>query len=239
MKFFRSLALVALFFLIGNSAIVQKKKYDFVEIQTPKGSIWLYLYDATPQHKENFLRLAREGFFDSTTFHRVIPEFMIQGGDPNSKDNDTTNDGEGDFGERIPAEITDTIRHFYGAVGAARDNNPQKASSYSQFYLVEGKKWDELQLKLVAKRNGVTYTPEEIKRYIQEGGTPHLDMGYTVFGQVLAGMSIVKEIARVPANGTNRPLVNIPVTVKVHTLKPKKLQRKYDVHFDISKMQVQ
>jgi cyclophilin family peptidyl-prolyl cis-trans isomerase len=111
-------------------------KEKIIEIKTSFGNMYMWLYKETPLHRENFLKLADSSYFDSTTFHRIISGFMIQGGDPNSKDADTTNDGQGGPGYTIPAEILSTFKHNFGAVGAARTNNPQKASSGSQFYIV-------------------------------------------------------------------------------------------------------
>jgi peptidyl-prolyl cis-trans isomerase B (cyclophilin B) len=156
----------------------------------------LYLYDATPQHKNNFFKLTKEGYFDGTTFHRIIPNFVIQGGDPNSKDNDATNDGEGGPNYQIPAEIKDGIVHKYGAVGAARDNNPQKASNGSQFYIV-----------------------------VNKNGVPHLNGGYTVFGEVVDGMDVAEKIAAQQRDSRDRPVANIPMTVTIVKMKLKKLTK--------------
>ena len=196
--------LVLLF--LGSTA--QAQKYDFVEILTPKGSIWLYLYDATPQHKANFLKLAKEGYFDGTTFHRVIKDFMIQGGDPNSKDDNPSNDGAGGPEYRIPAEINDSIKHILGAVGAARDDNPEKSSSGSQFYVVN-----------------------------KAGGTPFLDKNYTVFGETIYGIGVVESIALVPKNGQDRPNTNVPMQVRIHKLSAKKLKKVYGIDFKPAQLQ--
>jgi len=110
--------------------------YDVVELSTVHGKMYIWLYDQTPLHKANFLKLAKEGFYDGTTFHRLVKQFIAQGGDPNSKDSDPSNDGQGGPGYTIPAEIKANLRHVRGAIGAARDNNPEKRSSGSQFYIV-------------------------------------------------------------------------------------------------------
>lgn len=194
MKFWFATALVALI-AFGNTACKKKKSepqpvpektYDVVEIKTSFGDMIIWLYDQTPQHKANFLKLANESFFDSTTFHRVIKNFVIQGGDPNSKDADTTNDGNGGPGYTIPAEFVDTLTHIYGAVGAARDNNPAKASNGSQFYIVNNPK-----------------------------GYHSLDKNYTVFGKVIKGVEVSVEIAKVPQNKSNRPYTNVYMDVNV------------------------
>lgn len=150
--------------------------YKVIEIVTAKGTMYMWLHKETPLHKANFLKLAAEGFYDNTTFHRVIPLFVIQGGDPNSKDADSTNDGTGGPGYTIPAEFHDSLKHVFGAVGAARDNNPAKASNGSQFYIV-----------------------------VDPNGEPSLNALYTVFGQVIGGMPAATAISNTPRNSADRP----------------------------------
>jgi len=159
---------------------------DIVEMETPYGNMYIYLYKATPLHRENFLKLASEKYFDGTTFHRVIPGFMIQGGDPNSKDSDPLNDGTGGPGYTIPAEIRDTIKHMRGVLAAARTNNPEKASSGSQFYIS-----------------------------VSTSGTASLDNQYTVFGFVMKGIECADSIVKQSRDGNNRPYKNQYMNVKV------------------------
>lgn len=159
---------------------------NVVEMETPYGNMYIYLYKATPLHRENFLKLASEKYFDSTTFHRVIPGFMIQGGDPNSKDSDPSNDGTGGPGYTIPAEIRDTIKHSRGVLAAARTNNPEKASSGSQFYIS-----------------------------VSTSGTASLDNQYTVFGYVMKGMECADSVVKQSRDGNNRPYKNQYMKVKV------------------------
>jgi cyclophilin family peptidyl-prolyl cis-trans isomerase len=177
------------------------KKDMLVTISTPFGELKLILFDDTPLHKANFLKLARQGYYNNTTFHRIIDHFMIQGGDGNSKDADPANDGAGDIGYRIPAEILPQYRHVRGAVAAARkgdQENPEKASSGTQFYIVENHQ-----------------------------GTPHLDNRYTVFGQVIAGLEVVDQIAVQPKGPMDRPLTPIRMTVKVEKRSKKKISAAY------------
>lgn len=149
--------------------------------------MYMWLYKETPLHRANFLKLADSGYFDQTTFHRCVPNFVIQGGDPNSKDTDTTNDGVGGPGYTIPAEINATkLRHIYGAVGAARDNNPAKASNGSQFYIV-----------------------------LPKAGTSSLNGNYTVFGLIIKGMEAADSIVKQPQNASNRPYTDIKMDVNV------------------------
>lgn len=183
-----------------------KKKNDKVVIKTEYGDITMELFKNTPKHSENFMKLVEDDFYDSTLFHRIIPEFMIQGGDPESKNAAPgTPLGNGDIGYRVDAEINETNFHQYGALAAARDNNPEKASSGCQFYIVVGKKFTDEELDNIAKRTSRTFTPEQREVYKTIGGTPHLDGNYTVFGQVTDGMDVVEKIVKEPRNNMDRP----------------------------------
>lgn len=165
------------------------------------GTIYLVLYDDTPLHKENFLKLARDEFYDGTTFHRVIDGFVIQGGDPLTKDDNPDNDGTGGPDYLVPAEIDAGHEHRYGAVAAARkpDNiNPERKSNGSQFYIVE-----------------------------KAGGTPFLNDNYTVFGRVIAGMEVVERIAKVPTDRRDRPETDVTMRVEVRRLTRKALNQKF------------
>jgi cyclophilin family peptidyl-prolyl cis-trans isomerase len=151
----------------------------------------------------------------------VIPQFVIQGGDPDSKQAKAGQSlGEGDLKYRVPAEINEQNYHKYGAVGMARDNNPDKSSSACQFYIVTGKKFDEKALDDLSKRNGRTYTPEQREMYKTKGGTPHLDGGYTVFGEVISGMDVAEKIAAQPRNKADRPEKDIKM-IKVRLVRKK------------------
>lgn len=183
-----------------------KDKAKTVTIETEYGNITFELFENTPKHTAKFEKLVGEKFFDSTLFHRVIPQFMIQGGDPDSKNAPAgTPLGSGDIGYRIDAEINEINFHQYGAVAAARDNNPNKASSGCQFYIVVGKKFTDQQLDDIAKQTGRVFTPEQREVYKTKGGTPHLDGNYTVFGQVISGMEVAEKIVAEPRSNMDRP----------------------------------
>ncbi|HRV53266.1 MAG TPA: peptidylprolyl isomerase [Bacteroidia bacterium] len=194
-------------------------KETLVEISTDFGTMKFKLYNETPKHRDNFIKLAKEGFYNGTLFHRVIKDFMIQGGDPQSKN--AAPDvmlGNGGPGYTIPAEFNSKLIHKKGALAAARlgdQVNPQKASSGSQFYIVQGKPMTAAELNMMAARKKITYTPEQIKTYETEGGTPFLDMDYTVFGEMISGMDVLEKIAAVATNPQNRPLQDVKMTVKV------------------------
>ncbi len=221
----RNLILVTALLSVANSASAQRKpveKRHLVEIKTTAGRMVVELYNETPVHRDNFLKLVREHYYDSTLFHRVIPGFMIQGGDPDSRkaEDRTVPLGQGGPGYTLPAEIQAAFIHRKGTLAAARlgdDVNPEKRSSGSQFYIVEGRTWrasdlEQLETRLNSDRPdspAVHYTPDQVETYKTLGGTPHLDGGYTVFGQVVAGMDALDLIANQPCDGADRPLADI------------------------------
>jgi peptidyl-prolyl cis-trans isomerase B (cyclophilin B) len=186
-----------------------------IEISTDYGNIILKLYDETPKHRDNFIRLINEGWFENSPFHRVIEGFMIQGGGQGNEDNDP------DY--TIPAEIRSNLFHKRGALGAARmgdDVNPNKESSSCQFYIVQGS--GPLTDKAIndAENRAVYNIPEAHKNiYKKIGGTPHLDSGYTVFGEVISGMEVVDKIAAVKTGVVNQnpdvPLKKIKMSIRI------------------------
>lgn len=211
LRYFRFLLLLLAGALLAGPVLAAKppkksKKDEVVTISTSLGNIRLILFDDTPLHKANFLKNAKSGLYTGTTFHRVIPEFMVQGGDVNSKDQDPSNDGLGQpDAPTIPAELAAGHQHVYGAVAAARQGdlvNPQRASSSSQFYLVE-----------------------------KHDGTHFLDGQYTVFGQVIQGLDVIDKIAAQPKDGRDRPLTDVKMTVKVERLKKKKIEKLYGYNY--------
>ncbi|MFH0893322.1 MAG: peptidylprolyl isomerase [Bacteroidota bacterium] len=187
-----------------------------VLITTDLGNITVKLYNETPQHRDNFIKLVNNGFYNGTLFHRVIKSFMIQGGDPQSIGAASgTQLGNGDVGYKIPAEFNPKYYHKKGALAAARDNNPEKASSGCQFYIVQGKVYTEAELTMIESRMGVKFTDEQKKIYTTVGGAAHLDGAYTVFGEVTDGLDIVDKIAAVECDAYNRPKTDIKMTVKI------------------------
>lgn len=200
----------------------QKPQHYYVEFKTSKGNVVVQLLNETPQHRDNFVKLVSEGFYDSLLFHRVINNFMIQSGDPESKNAaDGAMLGNGGPDYKVPAEIKKEIFHVKGALGAARDNNPEKASSASQFYLVQGKKFSNAGLdSLVTLRmKGVPFSAEQRKAYTTVGGTPHLDGNYTVFGQTLTGLEVIDQIAAVSTDAKDRPVKNERLAARLLTKK--------------------
>ena len=189
-----------------------KEKVHTVELNTKYGTIKLKLYNETPKHRDNFLKLTNEKFYDGVLFHRVIKDFMVQAGDPDSKNaKPGVMLGSGDVGYTIPAEFNEKFYHKKGVLAAARDNNPTKASSGCQFYIVEGRKFTDDELNNLEKQMKRTFTPEQREVYKTIGGTPHLDMGYTVFGEVISGLNFVDSIANVKTGVGDRPLEEIKI----------------------------
>lgn len=207
------LPIFSLFFL---SSFAAKPKDTYVKITTNYGEVYLKLYNETPKHRDNFIKIIEDGTLNKTLFHRVIQEFMIQGGDPTSKTAKPGQQlGEGDLGYTIPAEFNINLFHKKGALAAARDNNPDKASSASQFYIVQGKVFTDDELDAVEKNRmgGRKIPKEEREVYKTIGGSPHLDQNYTVFGEVVKGIIMVDNICTVKIDGNNRPLTDIKMTV--------------------------
>jgi cyclophilin family peptidyl-prolyl cis-trans isomerase len=198
-----------------------KKPNQYVRIHTAYGDCIIRLYNETPKHRDNFIKLTKKGFYNGTLFHRVIQNFMIQGGDPDSKD--TTKNkpgaelGNGDLKYTVPAEFRDSLFHKRGVLAAARDDNPAKASSGCQFYIVEGKRFTDEELdKLIQGRLKGRKIPESQRAiYKSVGGVPHLDQNYTVFGKVVTGIDMVDRIAAVKKDKKDRPLEDVAMTVSL------------------------
>ncbi|MDT8413077.1 MAG: peptidylprolyl isomerase [Vicingaceae bacterium] len=207
--------------LMSFSLFKGEKKETKVLLSTEYGNIKIKLFNETPQHRDNFIKLVKEGFYNETLFHRVIKDFMIQGGDPDSKNAQKGEYlGEGDVGYTIPAEFNAQLIHKRGALAAARqgDNvNPQKRSSGCQFYIVQGRKFTTEEIERIekSKQGRIEYTDGQYKTYETIGGTPHLDMDYTVFGEVIEGLDVVDKIAAVKRDRKDRPLEDIKITIKI------------------------
>lgn len=202
-----------------QSIIIDPPAKCLIEITTDYGVMMAELYDATPKHRDNFLKLAEEGFYNGLLFHRVIDGFMIQGGDPTSKNAAAGVPlGSGGPGYEVPAEFVDSLVHIRGAISAARTGdggNPERKSSGSQFYIVQGSPVDNGMLDMLEKRKGFKYTPEQRAAYLQYGGTPFLDRDYTVYGIVTSGLDVVDKIARVEKDSRDRPKQDVKMTIKV------------------------
>lgn len=212
-------AFLLIFFIIP--LVVQSQTR--IEIVTSLGTMEGILYDQTPIHKDNFIELVSKNHYDGMLFHRVIQDFMIQTGDPESKTAKPGQSlGHGDVGYKLPPEFDPSLYHKKGAIAAARqsDNrNPQKKSSGSQFYIVQGTVFTPEQLEIFVEKDlHIPFTPEQIKAYTTTGGTPHLDYSYTVFGQITSGFDVLDKITNAETDPRDRPLNDIKV-ININLLK--------------------
>ena len=221
-------SLIACLVFLSLTVFAAKPKHQFVRISTDKGSCVVLLYNQTPLHRDNFVKITQEGKLSETLFHRVIKSFMIQGGDPDSKTAKPGQAlGDGDWGYTVPAEFRDSLFHKKGVIAAARDDIPSKASSACQFYLAQGKVFTDEQLDLLEqnrlKRKIPTWQREVYKTL---GGIPHLDQNYTVFGEVVQGIEMIDTIAAVKTGAADRPVDDVRMTVTVLKKKEaKKLEK--------------
>ncbi len=212
--------------LLTFNVFAKSPKNQYVRIKTSYGDCIIRLYNETPKHRDNFIKLTKQGFYNGTLFHRVIQDFMIQGGDPDSKKAKAGQAlGDGDVGYTVDAEFRDSLFHKKGVIAAARDNNPKKASSGCQFYLVEGKRFtDEALDKLEETRlKGRKIPFAQREWYKSVGGVPHLDQNYTVYGEIVSGLDMVDRIAAVKKDAKDRPLQDVPMMVSL--LKKKECRR--------------
>ncbi|WP_394992946.1 peptidylprolyl isomerase [Emticicia sp.] len=217
--------------IISNLAFSQKKsKKDYlVTLKTNFGTMHVVLFDDTPLHKANFIKLVNQKFYDSLLFHRIIDGFMIQGGDPNSKNaktGDKLGNGGGDL-ERIPYEFKQNHIHRKGALAAARDSNPEKKSSACQFYIVQGKKLTDDEVTVASQRNSMNYTTPQRAEYMILGGTPRLDNAYTVFGEAIDNLDLIDTIAKQPKDSADRPKSDIKMSMTVKKMRKKKITKKF------------
>jgi len=228
------ITLIACFSLQSRLVAQKLPRIDYlVNLETKYGKMKLILFYETPLHRANFMKLAKDGFYDSLTFHRVIKNFMIQGGDPFTHPNKNSTAKDFNGATRIPAEFVPELFHKKGALAAARDSNPQKASSPSQFYIVQGKQWSEVELQSQLKRSGRQATDHQISTYKTLGGTPHLDGNYTVFGEVVTGLAILDSVAAQITGPGDRPKQDIYMKVSLEKVKMRKLNKKYGYKYPI------
>jgi cyclophilin family peptidyl-prolyl cis-trans isomerase len=217
------IASIAVSLLLCGNICCQNERSESrtqVLILTDSGNMKFVLYDETKLHKENFIKLVKDGYFDDQLFHRLIRDFMIQGGDPNSKNAERGELlGQGGPGYTIPAEIDPKYFHKKGALAAARkgdDLNPSKESSGSQFFIVKGSLFTNDQLNfMVSEKMHAPFTVSETEAYTTIGGSPHLDGEYTVFGELIEGFEVLDKLMNVPADAYDRPLNDIRFRIKI------------------------
>ncbi len=202
----------------SSKTTVVKPPY-FVKIETDSGMMVVKLSEKTPKTTANFLKLAQENFYDGLLFHRVVKGFMIQGGDPDSKNAAPGKVlGDGGLKYTIPAEFDTSLFHKKGAMAMARENddvNPKKASSSTQFYIVEGRTFTDVEMNQIERKFNIVIPESHREVYRTEGGAPFLDMNYTVFGQVVSGLDVIDKIAHMPKDEHDRPLTNVKMKISI------------------------
>ena len=204
--------------LVINVAFAQQTN-PYVKIETPQGYCIVKLYNETPVHRDNFLRLARSHYFDATTFNRILKNFVIQGGDPDSLyDKSKKLNPQQKW---IAPEFNTALYHKRGALAMGRDANPAKESFTTQIYIVDGKTYTDGQLDVIEKRNNVHFTDEQRRVYRILGGTPQLDQNYTVFGEIVKGMDLINKITAVKVDKAGNP--DKRVWMKLTVLTPKQV----------------
>lgn len=205
----RFILLLSFVFLFSSSWAIQPRNH-YVSLRTDFGVCVIKLYNETPLHRDNFLKLVKDKFYNGLLFHRVIENFMIQGGDPSSihaKKGELLGNGSVDY--TIPAEFRDSLFHKKGALAAARNNNPEKASSGCQFYLVQGTIFTDAGLDSLEEfRIGRKIPEYQREVYETIGGVPYLDQNYTVFGEIVDGMDVLDKIASLPTDPNDRPILD-------------------------------
>lgn len=206
-------------FLSAPLEAQDEKNVQLIKVETSKGNMLIKLYNETPAHRDNMIKLVKEGFYTNQMFHRVIKDFMVQGGDPHSTDAEKGQRlGSGGPGYTVPAEFHKNLIHKKGALAAARKGdqvNPEQASSGSQFYLVQGRVLTPGEIEILTQRGMATFTEETAEIYMTLGGTPHLDGAYTVFGEVIEGLEIIDIIAASPTDAYNRPLEDVIYSISL------------------------
>jgi cyclophilin family peptidyl-prolyl cis-trans isomerase len=212
--------LLLVFLLAHTSADAQDDGTErMLKISSTEGDIVVILYNETPGHRDNMIKLIESGFYNDQLFHRVIKDFMIQGGDPHSTGAEKGQRlGLGGPGYDLPAEFDQNLIHKKGALAAAREgdrNNPEKASSGSQFYMVQGRVLSLKEIDILAQNGVASLTEEHAEVYTTQGGTPHLDGSYTVFGEIVSGLDILDSIASRSIDAYNRPLEDVIYSISV------------------------
>jgi len=202
------------FVFLSSPAKSQEVKGEYlIKFVTSKGDMLIKLYNETPAHRDNMIKLIKEEFYKDQLFHRVIKDFMVQGGDPHSTDAEKGQRlGSGGAGYTVPAEFHKDLIHKKGALAAARKGdsvNPEQASSGSQFYLVQGRVLTPEDIDILTQRGITSLTEESAEVYMTLGGTPHLDGSYTVFGEVIEGLEILDAIAASPCDAYDRPIEDV------------------------------
>lgn len=211
--------LLLLFIKLSAFVFAQQNK-RYIKIETPQGWCVVRLYNETPLHRDNFLRLTKAGYFNKTTFNRILKGFVIQGGDPDSlyEKGKKLNSAQ----KWLTAELVPALFHHRGAVAMGRDDNPYQSSFSTQFYIVDGKTWTDEELDKIEQKYHNHFTSEQRNVYRTIGGTPFLDGHYTVFGEIVKGMDLIDKITAVNVDKNGNP--DNPVWMNVTVLSPRQVK---------------
>ena len=223
MKKYLSIPIVSLLIMVNIPSLKLQAQETvgkhLIKIETSLGDMVIRLYDATPAHRDNMIKLIKEGFYKDQLFHRVIKDFMIQGGDPHSTGADKGQRlGTGGPGYTVPPEFNPKLIHKKGALAAARKGdreNPEQASSGSQFYIVQGRVLSPEEINILSQRGVATFTEESTAIYTSLGGTPHLDGAYSVFGEVIEGLDIIDSIVSLTTDPYKRPIEDVIYSISL------------------------
>jgi cyclophilin family peptidyl-prolyl cis-trans isomerase len=194
---------------------------QYVKIETPQGWCIVKLYNQTPVHRDNFIRLVKNGYFNKTTFNRILKNFVIQGGDQDSlydKGRELNADQKW-----IAPEFDIALFHKRGAVAMGRDDNPAQSSYTTQFYIVDGRKYTNDRLDTLEKRSNAHFNEVQRHAYTTIGGTPSLDQHYTIFGEIVKGIELIDKITAIKVDKNGNP--DTPVWMKITVLKPKEISK--------------
>ncbi len=216
------LLILAFIGLFANTHGQQKDYY--VKLSTPQGWCIIKLHNETPKHRDNFIKLVKSHYLNKTTFNRVLKNFVIQGGDPDS----LYEKGRKLLPEQqwLAPEFIATLYHRRGVVAMGRDENSTKSSFKTQFYIVDGKKFTDEQLDSIEKKYNLHFTREQRQAYRTIGGTPHLDQHYTVFGEIVKGIELISNITALPVDKNGNP--HLPVWIKLSLLTSKQVDKAFD-----------
>ncbi|MBC7400335.1 MAG: peptidylprolyl isomerase [Mucilaginibacter sp.] len=216
----RSLFVLATILCLGSVTFGQQKN-QYVKLETPQGACIISLYDETPKHRDNFIKLVKSKYFNATTFNRILKGFVIQGGDPDSLyEKGHTLKSEQQW---LAAEFVPALYHRRGVVAMGRDVNPPEASFTTQFYIVDGKTWTNEQLDAIEKKYKLHFTEAQREAYRTVGGTPFLDQHYTIFGEIVKGIDLIDKITVVKVDKAGNP--DTAVWMKLTLLTPKQAAR--------------
>lgn len=204
-------------FILNTSA---QQKNQYVKLETPQGWCIIKLFNQTPVHRDNFIKLVKTGYFNKTTFNRILKGFVIQGGDQDSlyEKGRILNPQQ----KWIAPEFVPELYHKRGMVAMGRDDNPEESSFSTQFYMVDGRQWTDSNLDAIEKKYNLHFTAEQRETYRTTGGVPHLDQNYTVFGEIVKGIDLIDKITAVQVDRAGNP--DTPVWMKLTLLTQKQAE---------------